>query len=160
MRVLCWANISQNKRISPNEHKKREVLAEDVSYNELDFLRRLWLGGKMAKRIPLKRGRSLPTLTVTEFYQSVHDECKEKAEKLKEELQSTANDLSLRRSPRSQRYSALCRNVATTDMVSHLKNDFERQVYQKLWEEANAAVFENTAPWIQPQGTVFVFLND
>ena len=97
----------------------------------------------MAQKGHTKHGKCLPRLTVTEFYHGLHEECRKKAEKLKEELQITAEDLS-RRSPRSQRHGELYRNVAAKDLtVKYLKNDFESEVYKQLWEEANAAVFQN-----------------
>lgn len=103
-----------------------------------------FISRKMAKNRELRRGESFNKMTVLEFYQGVDDECKERAEKLKEELKTTADDLSRRRSPRSQRHSALFHYVST-NMASHMKNDLESRVYKQLWEEAHAAVFRNLA---------------
>ena len=96
----------------------------------------------MSQEKQLRRGDSLTKMTAQEFYESLQDECKEKAEELTQELKMTADDLSHRRSPRSQRHSELFRNVSSK-MANHMKTDLENKVYKQLWEEANAAVFQN-----------------
>lgn len=98
----------------------------------------------MSKKGELRRGESFTKMTVLEFYQGVNDECEEEAEKLREELKMTADILSRRPSPRSQRHSTLFRNVSSK-MLGPMKKDLESRVYKELWEEANAAVFRNLA---------------
>ena len=93
-------------------------------------------------RRKLRRGESLTKMTAQEFYEAVQDECVKKAEKLTLELKMAADDLSHRRSPRSQRHSQLLRNVSSK-MANHVKTDLENKIYEQLWEEANAAVFRN-----------------
>jgi hypothetical protein len=95
-----------------------------------------------SQREELRRGDSLTKMTAQEFYESLQDECKEKAEKLTQELKMSADELSRRRSPRSQRHSELFRNVSSK-MANHMKTDLENKIYKQLWEEANAAVFQN-----------------
>ena len=90
----------------------------------------------------LRRGESLTNMTAQEFYESVQEKCEEKAEKLTQELKMTADDLSRRRSPRSQRRSEMFRNVSRK-MANHIKTDLENKIYKQLWNEANAAVFQN-----------------
>lgn len=98
-----------------------------------------------------RRGERLTKIKVLEFYQTVHDECKEEAEKMKEEVKTTAEELSRHPSPQSQRHSALFHNVST-NMASHLTKELESRVYKQLWEEANAAVFRNLATWAASEG--------
>ena len=96
----------------------------------------------MSEAGALRRGDSFTKVNVQEFYEGLQDECRERAEKLTEELKMTADDLSLRRSPRSQRQSDLFRSVSSK-MANHMKADLENKIYKQLWEEANAAVFQN-----------------
>ena len=99
----------------------------------------------MSQGKQLRRGDSLTKMSAQEFYESLQDECKERAEKLTEDLKMAADDLSHRRSPRSQRHSELFRNVSSK-MANHMKTDLENKIYKQLWEEANAAVFQNFSP--------------
>ena len=100
----------------------------------------------MSKKGELRRGDSFTKVTALEFYEGIHDECEEEAEKMKEELKTTAAELSRLPSPRSRRHGALFHSVSLK-MASHMKKELESQVYKQLWEEAHAAVFRNLAAW-------------
>ena len=100
----------------------------------------------MASNGEIRRSENPPRLTALEFYQDIHDECEEEAEKMKEELKTTADELSRLPSPRSRRHGALFHSVSLK-MASHVKKELESQVYKQLWEEAHAAVFRNLATW-------------
>ena len=48
---------------------------------------------EMSKKGELRRGDSFTKVTALEFYEGIHDECEEEAEKMKEELKTTAAEL-------------------------------------------------------------------
>lgn len=98
----------------------------------------------MSKKGELRRGDSFTKMTALEFYEGIASECEEEAEKMKEEVKTTADELSRLPSPRSQRHGALFHSVSLK-MANHMKTELESQVYKQLWEEAHAAVFRNLA---------------